>query len=167
MYIAVYPIAISIRASNVYEERSLGIYSEASDRRRQWQVLYRQANPKPTELRPLVHIPWLLLHLHRRGGQDSRYFDSGKWPSLSLIWASSNGFRLFLYSLCFLKLFQPSELSLMIFSVCSHLTLIQRQCWTQSWISYGRNVSMWAIHGFQQACHLRDDDLRPSPWIAL
>jgi Trk-type K+ transport system membrane component len=31
MYIAVYPIAISIRASNVYEERSLGIYSEASD----------------------------------------------------------------------------------------------------------------------------------------
>ncbi|KAJ5160881.1 uncharacterized protein N7482_007885 [Penicillium canariense] len=31
MYIAVYPIAISIRASNVYEERSLGIYSETID----------------------------------------------------------------------------------------------------------------------------------------
>lgn len=31
MYIAVYPIAISIRASNTYEERSLGLYKEDSD----------------------------------------------------------------------------------------------------------------------------------------
>ncbi|KAF3155091.1 hypothetical protein TWF225_005160 [Orbilia oligospora] len=31
MYIAVYPIAISIRASNTYEERSLGVYSADGD----------------------------------------------------------------------------------------------------------------------------------------
>jgi potassium uptake Trk family protein len=31
MYISVFPIAISIRASNTYEEKSLGIYGEASD----------------------------------------------------------------------------------------------------------------------------------------
>jgi Trk-type K+ transport system membrane component len=28
MYISVYPIAMSIRNTNVYEEKSLGIYSE-------------------------------------------------------------------------------------------------------------------------------------------
>lgn len=31
MYIAIFPIAISIRASNVYEERSLGIYGHEED----------------------------------------------------------------------------------------------------------------------------------------
>lgn len=31
MYIAVFPIAISIRASNVYEEKTLGIYGNVSD----------------------------------------------------------------------------------------------------------------------------------------
>ena len=31
MYIAIFPIAISIRASNVYEENSLGIYESSSD----------------------------------------------------------------------------------------------------------------------------------------
>lgn len=31
MYISVYPIAISIRASNVYEEKSLGVYHEPED----------------------------------------------------------------------------------------------------------------------------------------
>lgn len=30
MYIAIYPIAISIRASNTYEEKALGIYSDDS-----------------------------------------------------------------------------------------------------------------------------------------
>lgn len=31
MYISVYPIALSVRATNVYEERSLGLYNEESD----------------------------------------------------------------------------------------------------------------------------------------
>jgi Trk-type K+ transport system membrane component len=31
MYISVYPIAITMRASNVYAERSLGIYNEDVD----------------------------------------------------------------------------------------------------------------------------------------
>ncbi len=31
MYISVFPIAISIRASNVYEEKSLGLYGSSSD----------------------------------------------------------------------------------------------------------------------------------------
>jgi Trk-type K+ transport system membrane component len=31
MYISVYPIAMSIRNTNVYEEKSLGVYSEEED----------------------------------------------------------------------------------------------------------------------------------------
>lgn len=31
IYIAIFPIAISIRASNIYEERTLGIYSTDSN----------------------------------------------------------------------------------------------------------------------------------------
>ena len=31
MYIAVYPIALSIRASNVYEERSMGVFEDSDD----------------------------------------------------------------------------------------------------------------------------------------
>jgi hypothetical protein len=31
MYIAVYPIALSIRSSNVYEEKSLGVFEESDD----------------------------------------------------------------------------------------------------------------------------------------
>ena len=31
MYISVYPIAMSIRGTNVYEEKSLGIYAEDDD----------------------------------------------------------------------------------------------------------------------------------------
>jgi len=33
MYISVYPVAISIRRTNVYEEKSLGIYSEEDENR--------------------------------------------------------------------------------------------------------------------------------------
>jgi len=33
MYISVYPLAISIRRTNVYEEKSLGIYSEENENR--------------------------------------------------------------------------------------------------------------------------------------
>lgn len=35
MYISVYPIAISLRRTNVYEERSLGIYSNTDDEQQQ------------------------------------------------------------------------------------------------------------------------------------
>lgn len=31
MYISVYPIAISIRRTNVYEEKSLGIYADEDE----------------------------------------------------------------------------------------------------------------------------------------
>jgi Trk-type K+ transport system membrane component len=31
MYISVYPIAMSVRATNVYEERSLGVFDNDSD----------------------------------------------------------------------------------------------------------------------------------------
>jgi Trk-type K+ transport system membrane component len=31
MYISVYPVAMSIRNTNVYEEKSLGVYSEDED----------------------------------------------------------------------------------------------------------------------------------------
>jgi hypothetical protein len=31
MYISVYPIALSVRATNVYEEKSLGLFEEGPD----------------------------------------------------------------------------------------------------------------------------------------
>lgn len=31
MYVSVYPIALSVRATNVYEEKSLGLFEDESD----------------------------------------------------------------------------------------------------------------------------------------
>lgn len=52
MYISVYPVVITMRNSNVYEERSLGIYSDAESSDSSSDSSTEAPNADPTDLRP-------------------------------------------------------------------------------------------------------------------
>ena len=48
MYISVFPVAISIRRTNVYEEKSLGIYADEEDGNASFVGTFPQLHPPVT-----------------------------------------------------------------------------------------------------------------------
>lgn len=68
MYISVYPVAMSIRKTNVYEEQTLGIYGDEGDQESMMESVKSGASP--------VHSP-LISHMQRQLSHDLWYLVSG------------------------------------------------------------------------------------------
>jgi Trk-type K+ transport system membrane component len=75
MYISIFPVAISIRRTNVYEEKSLGIYAHEDEENASFvgpsrvhplqKLIFSNAYASPTWLRFMVYFPRTIYHLYR------------------------------------------------------------------------------------------------------
>jgi Cation transport protein len=106
MYISIFPVAISIRRTNVYEEESLGIYAADQEENPSFlgtdltvfKIDCSNAHTATVGIRFVVYIFGLVYHLYCRGKSDTEFKQLCNFPYGHDI----NGSGL-IYSISFLK----------------------------------------------------------------
>ncbi|PVF97493.1 TrkH-domain-containing protein [Serendipita vermifera] len=81
MYIAPYPIAMAVRSTNVYEDRSLGVYEEEEDSDEEEEM--EEAYARDKRSRPVVWGSYLAWHAKRQLAYDI-WWVAGAWLLVSI-----------------------------------------------------------------------------------
>lgn len=153
MYIAVLPIAISIRASNTYEEKTLGIYAD------QQQPLDESDGKS-----------YLMTHIRNQFSFDLWYIFLGTFciciAEADRIMDASDPVRG--------PMIKPSMLGLLtsLPGLCGIPGLLRGrlcvwQCRPLAGSSVRAHLLIRAVHDFQQGGHLCHDDPWQAPWVAI
>lgn len=76
MYFAILPVAFTVRASDVYEEQSQGIYQNDTvvGEDQEQENLHHGTRTQPPQLRPVVQVSRRVYHLHCRGQRHCPHF---------------------------------------------------------------------------------------------